>query len=258
MAKEAEELTARIEAHGPSAPLYLERGELHRLSGNWVAALSDFRRAEAQDPDRYGVALAFVSLFAEQRNWRVAAEYVRTHLQGFPGDMLGRQLNAEILVGQKRYSAASSEYRFVIENTKEPGPDLYLARARAAVLGDDSTGALKCLDAGIHRLGQVPALQLMAIELNRKHGEFDFAIARVHELAVRAGRKESWLVLQGEIELEAVRPVEARRSLLMAQQAIATLSVTKQSSRSVAALLSRTKELLLRANRMTESIEEKK
>ena len=246
----ARQLTARIEAEGASAELYLERGRIFRLSGDWVAALGDFRRAEKIDRSFFGVEREFASVFSELRNWPAAHEYATSHLARFPDDVEGLELLAGILEGTARYTEAAAQFHRALLLTERPSPESFLARARVLAKAGDPSRALRGLDEGLRLLGQVPALQLKAIELERASSSTDAAIERVERLAKGAARKEHWLVLRGEIELEGDRPADARRSFQLAEGAIEKLRPNQQTTRSVIELRLRLIELDEQAARL--------
>ena len=60
---EIDRLTERIDGGHRSALVFLERGDYHRQTGDWMAALADFKRAEEADANCRGVDLAFSRVF---------------------------------------------------------------------------------------------------------------------------------------------------------------------------------------------------
>jgi tetratricopeptide (TPR) repeat protein len=110
----------------------------------------------------------------------------------------------------KESPAAVEDFSAAIAKLPAPMPDLILERARLqAALGrlDDAVAGI---DEGLRRLGEIPSLQLPAIEYERQRGDFTGALARVDRLVARYPRKEPWLALQAEVLEQADRLAEAR------------------------------------------------
>src|SRR5690606_27991547 len=70
--------------------------------------------------------------------------------------------------------------------------------------------AVEALDAGIARLGPIPALQLPAVELEVWLDRPAAALARLERLIAREGRNPAWLVRRAEILARAGRAAAAR------------------------------------------------
>ena len=96
---EIDRLTERIDRGHRNALVFLERGDYHRQTGNWMAALADFRRAEQEDASCRGVELAFARVFCDLTSWRTARSYIEAHLERVPDDLDARLLLAEVLAG---------------------------------------------------------------------------------------------------------------------------------------------------------------
>jgi predicted negative regulator of RcsB-dependent stress response len=82
-------------------------------------------------------------------------------------------------------------------------------------------------------LGNIQHLELYAIELERRQGNLESAIQRLDRILERSVRKESLLLLRGDILLVANRNAEAEQNFLAAQAAIAALPPRHRHTRTV-------------------------
>ena len=117
-----------------------------------------------------------------------------------------------------------------IELAKEPRPEWFLERQRAqlALSGDRTAEALAGLDEGIAKLGELPALQLAAIDLETQRRDFDAALRRLDTILAASERKERWLLRRGDLLQSAGRPAEAQAAYLAARDAFAMLNPRQQ------------------------------
>jgi tetratricopeptide (TPR) repeat protein len=217
-----EELTRRIRSDSGSAELYLQRGELYRVDRDEEAALRDFERAARLDPTRAEVDLYRGRLALESGRYRDAEAALSRFLAGRPGHALARALRARASARSGRWQHAAEDYSAAIALEANPSPELYLERARVlAEAGDDQLGeALRSLDAGIERLGDVVTLDLYAIELELRRGDCDGALRRLDRIASHAARQDPWLARRGEILEAAGREREAREAYRGALEAL--------------------------------------
>jgi tetratricopeptide (TPR) repeat protein len=216
------------------AQLYLRRGELHRLHEDWDAALADYDRAAALAPADDVVDFLRGRALQEAGRPALAKAALDRYLAGHPdhAEALVTRAKAQQALGALRPAAA--DYTRAIDRLARPDPDYYLERARIEVAGREVTKALAGLDAGLLRLGPVPALQLYAIELEVELGRVDRALARLDAAAAQSARKETWLARRGDILLRAGRRKEAHAAYAAALAAIEALPASvRQTSATV-------------------------
>ena len=228
-----EELTRRIGSDPGSAEHYLERGELHRVDGDQRAAIRDFERAARLDPARAEVDLYRGRLALESGRYLEAEAALTRFVARRPGHALARALRARALARTGRWRRAAEDYSAAIALEAHPSPELYLERARVlADAGDEQLGqALRGLDAGIERLGEVATLDLYAIELELRRGECDGALRRLDRIASHAARKDPWLARRGEILEGAGRDREAREAYRRALDALEAVGGPRRHAR---------------------------
>ncbi len=229
-------LSARLEKAPRDAGLHLRRGELHRTAGHRQAALADFARAEALDPNLPGVHLARGLLFLAEDQPDAAQQALDRFLAHRPDHVEGLVARARAWMRLGEPRAAADDYSRALAGRPDPG--VYVERGRAA-LGPGGPGpeaALKGLDEGIARLGPLVALEIPAIDLEVQLGRYDAALTRLDRIAAQSARQDRWLVRRGEILARAGREAESRAALARALAAIEGLPAHRRAAPATLAL----------------------
>jgi tetratricopeptide (TPR) repeat protein len=231
----------RIAEAPASAPLHFKRAELHRAHRQWEAALADYARAAALDPDLAAVDLGRGLLFIETDAPRTARDALDRFLARHPAHAEARAARARALVRLGEPEAAAADLTAAIAASPRPRPEYFTERAQVIATGGESriAEALRGLDEGIARLGPLVTLQLLAIELELKRHASDAALDRVETLAAVSPRKETWLTRRGEILEQAGRLRDARLAYAAALEAIGTLPESRRGTRAADALAKR-------------------
>src|SRR5215217_549670 len=236
-------VTAKIKRDPRNASLYLQRGELYRLHGDWTRAAADYDRAERLQPGLKLVDLARGKMLLESGRVQRAKFVLDRFLSRQPGHYEGLVTRARVVA--KMGSRGEADKDFTEALATSPEPELYLERAQ--VIGSDENGvgaALSGLDEGIKRLGPLVKLQLAAIDLELRRNNYDGALNRLEIIAAQSERKEAWLVRRGEILKLAGRDEEARAAFNAALVAIEALPAGHRQSRAVTALQLRARSAL--------------
>lgn len=216
-----QQLTAALEQSPSDAALLEERGELFRLHGLFSEARLDWSKVATLRPDDVTnhLRLGLVALGMGETN--DAINRLEQFVSARPSSITGQLTLAEALVAAGRPADAVPHWTSAIRLTEEPRPEWFLDRARAARSGGiDVDLVLAGLDDGIDRHGPLPALQLLAVELETGRGNTDAALRRIAAIADRAERKERWLLRRGDILLAAGRTNEARMEFQAARKAL--------------------------------------
>jgi len=206
-----EAVTQEIEKAPRNAELFLRRGELNRVHGDWDAAQADYAYAQALDPGLSVIDLARGRLFL-QAGWpRSAKESLDRFLSRNTNHVVALTTRARALGLLGDREGAARDYTAAIAYSREPTPDLYIERARVLTTEDGASlaAALAGLDEGIRRLGPLVTLQLYAIDLEVRLGRVNEALGRLETIAAKSPRKETWFARRGEILQEAGRSIEA-------------------------------------------------
>lgn len=236
--EDIETLSRLIDLNPENLQLYISRGEAYRLHGNQDSAIGDFTKALDIDPNN---AIAITSLgrtYLDQGSYRPAIAYLNRALSQEPGNVRALSFRAQANVGTGRLLMAAADYTRAIEQCSKQGkplPDYYLQRARAfAAAGDQYIErALQGLDEGITILGNIRTLEIYAVELETRRGNFDAALTRLDSILASATRKEFLLMQRGDILTAADRTAEATRDYLAAQAALDVLPPQRRHTGSV-------------------------
>ncbi len=253
-------LTANVSAHGdihvqihrinpkikksPSAELYVKRGDLYRLDEDYTAALADFKRAEELDPKLDTIYLGRGrSLFEAGRPGEALPALDRL-LEMKPDHPDGRILRARVHAALSDSASALRDYDHVVATVPSPSPDCFLERSTALTKLDRPQDAVRGLDEGISRLGNLQALQLAALEIELALKQSDAALVRVDQAMAPLQRKEQWLTRRGEILQTAGRSDDAKAAYTAALAAIQALPLNPRNAKPTRELESRLQTLL--------------
>jgi predicted Zn-dependent protease len=209
-------LTLQLASQPVNAALFVQRAELYRQHEQFDAALADLAKAEQRQPGSTVVMLARAQVFSDVGQTTNALAAVQQFIAVATNNASAFVLRARCRLKLNEVGAAVADYNRALKITSTPEPDLWLERARAQAALGQFAGAVRGLDEGMARIGEVPTLQLAAIEYERQGAEFDAALARVDKLAAQHPGTESWLVLRGEILAQAGRLAEAREAFQQA------------------------------------------
>ena len=137
--------TAKIAAHPGDAGLYLRRGELHRVHGDWDAAERDYARAKSLNPDLAIVDFCRGHMLLRSGRTAEATLALGTYVRARPYDPRAHALRAEALaaLGRSREAAQDYDRALALASNQEPlRPDWRPGRERARVAsGLDSRAA---------------------------------------------------------------------------------------------------------------------
>jgi tetratricopeptide (TPR) repeat protein len=223
--------TEQIQRAPQNASLYIKRGELHRLHGEFELALSDCARAGELDGKLSATELVRGRTFADSGKLREAKEAFSRFVYVEPRHaeaLLGR---ARVLAQLGEFPAADEDFTRAIANSSAPQPDWFLERAQTLIAFGKTNAAIAAVNEGIEKLGAIVSLEIMAIDLEVSQREFDSALRRIEKLSAQSGRKETWLVRRGEILQRAGKDDEARIAFRQALAAIESLPADRRETK---------------------------
>lgn len=218
-------VTAQIQKIPESAELYFKRAELHRLHEDWPAAAADYDRAAQLAPELSAVRLGRGKMLFASGHLDEAKAELDAFLTASPERVDAFVTRARIQAKRAEPLPAAGDFARAIALSPQPEPDFYLERAQALVAAGDAhlDDALRCLDEGMARLGNLPSLGLYAVELDAKAKRFDSALARLDRLSAISPRKEAWIERRGDLLAQAGRAEEAQQAYRAASDAIVKL-----------------------------------
>ena len=239
-------VTTQIRQDPRNAMLFLKRGELYRVHGEWDAALADYDQVTQFAPDFAAIDFFRGRMLLEAGRIKPARKNLDRFLEKQPdhAEALIARARARVKLGEGE--AAANDFTCAIARIPDPKPDYYLERAQAWVSAGDAhvQDALRGLDEGIQKLGPLVALQVRAIDLELLRKNFDGALARLDQIIAQSPRLETWLARKGDILAQAGRAVEAREAFAAALKAIESLPPNHRRTRSMVALENRLRSAL--------------
>jgi len=227
-------VTEQIERDPGNAALFIKRGHLHHMHREWDEALKDYDRGAELDPNAYVVHLRRGETLLEMGRAEAAKQALDQFLK-FNGDHAEAcVLRARVLAELGAPDEAIADLSTAIALSARAQPDWFLERARlVATQAERIDEALRGLDEGLARLGQLVTLETLAIDLELRRDRHDAAVARIDRILARMPRKELWLVRRAEVLAGAGRVSEARDSLNAALMAIDTLPPSRRRTKAV-------------------------
>jgi tetratricopeptide (TPR) repeat protein len=204
-------LTEELVRQPGNADLLLQRGERYRSHGDLVSARTDLEAALASNPSLQPARLRLALVARDQDRLDEALALLDTTLAAESTNLLARATRADVRLRAGRPAEAIPDFDRVLADSSHPRPELYIARARAVLSADTNalSRALDGLNEGIGRLGPVPALQMLALELEERSGKVESALRRLDTLMAGMERKERWLMRRGDVLRNADRGKEA-------------------------------------------------
>jgi len=253
-----EAVTRQLETTPRRAWLYARRAELFRQHHDTWNAWNDLRRVRLLDPELVELPLVEARLLRDEGRAEEALEVVDELMGKEPTVGRAHVLRAELLVASARPREAVTAYDQALARVP-PSPDLYLARA--ALASSPGVGspadALAGLDEGLRRLGQVPALVLASVDLERRRGSLAGALERIR----RAGPSLAPQVaarLEGDLLGSFGRTQAARAAYQRALRRVAELPPEKRRARSTRELVARVRAALAVSSRASGSLPSKR
>lgn len=215
-------ITSLIEST-PTAELYVKRGDLHRLDENFMAALADLERAEKLNPALDTIFMTRGRTQFEAGRFEHAVQAFNRLLQSKPEHPEGLLFRARSSRARGDHAAALKDYDQLVALVPSPVPDCFLERAASLVALKRPLDAVRGLDEGIQRLGNLTVLQQCAMQIEVDLKQYEAALARIERVMAVLRRKEVWLERRGDILTAAGRQGDAMEAYTAALAAIAVL-----------------------------------
>lgn len=177
------DVTRRITSAPADAALLVERSDLLRLECRFAEAASDLERAARIAPSLSGLDVRRGALALARGDAAAAEAAFDRRLASAPrdGDALLLRARARAALGRRREALA--DYERAHRSLARPSPDLYLETARLEVEVGEPERALARLEEAGAKLGRTPALEELAISIERSLGRAADALAREVRLA---------------------------------------------------------------------------
>lgn len=247
--EEIQRADEQIAAKPDDGTLWMRRGYLNFLHGDWQQSLIDLEKADRLAPGKLytdyvrGQALAL----GGQMTWgkSVLDKFIAEH--GAHAEAFAAR--ARILGKMNQWADAAKDFSLAIEKSKSPEPDLYRENAEAWMAAGQVDAAVAVLQAGMTKLGEIPQLALMALDLELATHRYDAALSRIAAMQKSAPRPEPWMARRARVLGQAGRKAEATAEWTALRDHIASLpnlqrgsnamsQITAEAEREIAALSS--------------------
>lgn len=234
-------ISTEIASKPNDARLYLRRAELRRLHREEKDAASDYDKAESLNPAMVEVHLGRGKLLFEFGKLKEARAALDRLIEVKPDHIDALITRARVEVKRGRSLVAAADYSKVLELSSKAEPEHYLecAKALASAGSEHVPAALDVIDRGIAKLGNLPTLILLAMDIEAGNGDYKAAVARVDRFLASSTRKEAWLERKGDLLRKAGRPDEAQVTYRAALDALNRLSPHVASRKAVIDLKNR-------------------
>lgn len=205
-----EVVNKKIESAPEDANLWYQRGFLNLEHDDPKQALADLEKAESLAPGKLPTLLLKGQALALAGNLEEAKLSLDAHILRFPEHGLGYISRARVLPKLGMREEALADYRTALSKTPNAEPDLVQEAAVSAATNGHDDEAIKMLDTGLKRLGEIPSLLMKALEIETKAGHYDSALSRVEAMQKSAPRPEPWMAKRAELLAQAGRHDESR------------------------------------------------
>jgi tetratricopeptide (TPR) repeat protein len=240
-------LNHKIERNPESLKLYMERGRVFRLRGNYQSALEDFQLAAKLALDNIEVRYELGLVLLKLGDLIQALSKFDFVLKDDSKHHLALMNRARVFHAMEDYKNAASDYMNALNTTKSPKPEDYIEITNNYIDYGSShyAKALSVLDVAIEKLGVLVQLQSRAIDIDLLTKNYQSALQRVDSLLATMKRKEKWLVTKAEILLLMGKPIDAKNNYRLALKSIERLPVARRNVMAIKNLEMKIKKALL-------------
>lgn len=181
-----------------------------RVAGDWRGALAALDAAEARGGDADEIAGTRAAVLLEAGRPAAALAELDHLLERRPDAPGAHLARGRACLALGRTDEAARELGIAVATLPVPQPEHVLLQRDALLALGRPADAVRAIDAGIARLGPIPALQLPAVDLEVRLGHTDAALRRLDVLFEHGGRNPIWMTRRAEILATAGRRDEAR------------------------------------------------
>ena len=118
-------VTRQINRDPTDAASYLKRGELHRVHGDWDAALNDYTQVARLDPDFGAIDFFRGRMLLEADRPKSARKFLNRFLTRQPDHAEALIARARVLVKLDKPDSAARDFTRALGHLPEPKPEYY-------------------------------------------------------------------------------------------------------------------------------------
>ena len=235
----------QISADPGNGTLWLHRGYLEFLHGAWQQSLIDRDQADRLAPGKLftdyvrGQALAAGGKI--EAGVAVLDDFIKAH--GEYGAAYAAR--ARLLLKLNRQQEATADFHAALERTANPEPDLYQETAETFAAQGHPEEAVKVLQSGIAKFGEIPQLVLKALDYELVTRQFDAALSRIAVMQKTAPRPEPWMAKRASVLAQAGRLAESRAAWTALRDHLASLPNLDRGSHAMSIIAEQAQQALL-------------
>ncbi len=203
-------IDSRLAREPESGELWFKRGLLQFEHEDWDAASVDFDKAERFAPGEFPVLWWQGQILDKLGKPDEAKKALDAFLAIKPDHWSALASRARVEIQLGLHDQALADFRASLANNPKAEPELFNEVAQALADRQLTDEALATVEAGLARLGQIPALQSQALDIEVDAGRWDAALVRLAAIRKSALRPEPWMMKRAGILAAAGRVAESR------------------------------------------------
>jgi predicted Zn-dependent protease len=219
----------RVARHPTDPAVRLEQAQVFEAAGAWEQALAALDQAATLGADADQVSgLRGRVLLAAGRLGDARRELDRliARRPDAPGPYYQR---GQVLLRLERPADAARDFERAVATLPAPTPTHVLAWRDALLAAGQPADAVRALDRGMARVGQVSSLELAALDLEEHLGRHRDALQRIERLLAQHPRNPAWVARRGELLARSGKPTDARAAY---EHALAMITARPAARRS--------------------------
>jgi predicted Zn-dependent protease len=245
-----EALTTSLRERPDDPTLLFQMAALNFEHGDWEMTLVQLTRIDEVAPGKVATDLLRGQALAAGGKLEAARTRLTAFLAAHPGHAVALAARAKVVseLGDPQQAAADSTA--ALAATRNPEPEDYFTTTNFLVAAGRSAEAVRVLDAGLAKLGQIPGLCERAIELELTLGHPDAAVARADARLTAAPEalRPPLMAARASVLARAGRPAEARAAWQALRECLATLPPLDRASHAMLRLAEQANQALTAAS----------
>lgn len=227
---ELQRVNEQLEVSPNDGRLWYQRAWIDFLHGDWQLSLSDLEKAERLAPGQLPFDFVRGQALAAGGQYEAAKTVLDDFIKANPEHGPATAMRARVLEKLGKHEASLADFRAALHKKPEPEPDLYQEAAEALAAQGLNDDAVLVLQNGLERLGNIPSLELKALDIEVRTRRFDAALRRVDAMQKTAPRPEPWMAKRASLLAQAGRFAESAAEWTALRDRIAALPALQRGS----------------------------
>jgi tetratricopeptide (TPR) repeat protein len=231
-----------------NAELWFHRGFLNSQHGDWQQSLLDLEKVGRLAPGKFPVDLVRGQALAAGGQLEAARTVLTDFITSRPEVPEALSSRARVCMKLGNTDDAVADFKAALQKSKQPEPDLFVDTADALIAQRHPEEAVKVLQDGMAKLGDLASLAIKALELQQTLGLYDGALSSVAVMQKSAPRPEPWMARRASILAKAGRLDEARTAWQALADHLAKLPNLERGSHAMSVLAEESQKALAELN----------